>query len=247
VTVRPEGALPTSRDFGRLDEARILETIARLEARIGERFPGSGLQRVAGAVLAQARETAGLVAAVRRPNWPIRAAVGLLIVLMLAVVAVIALSLHLPAGVDGIAEFVQGVEAALSALVLLGATVFFLATLEVRLKRHRVLRSLHRLRSMAHIVDMHQLTKDPELLSAPRADTPSSPVRTLTAPELGRYLDYCGELLSLISKLAAIHVAEFDDPVALAAVNDIEALTTGLASKIWQKITLLDRSAAGAP
>jgi hypothetical protein len=51
VTVRPEGALPTSRDFGRLDEARILETIARLEARIGERFPGSGLLRVAGAVL----------------------------------------------------------------------------------------------------------------------------------------------------------------------------------------------------
>jgi hypothetical protein len=30
----------------------MLETIARLEARIGERFPGSGLLRVAGAVLA---------------------------------------------------------------------------------------------------------------------------------------------------------------------------------------------------
>lgn len=246
MTARAEGATTTGRDYGRLDDTRILETIERLEARIGERFPGSGLLRVAGAVLAQGRATAGLAAAVRRPNWPIRAAVGLMLLLMLAVLAVIALSLHLPAGVDGIGEFVQGVEAALSALVLLGATVFFLATLEVRLKRHRVLRSLHRLRGMAHIVDMHQLTKDPELLTTRRADTRSSPVRTLTAPELGRYLDYCGELLSLISKLAALHVAEFDDAVALAAVNDVEALTTGLASKIWQKITLLDRVASGA-
>ena len=32
------------------------------------------------------------------------------------------------------------------------------------------------------------------------------------------------------------------DPVTLAAVNDVETLTTGLSSKIWQKITLLDQT-----
>ena len=31
----------------------------------------------------------------------------------------------------------------------------------------------------------------------------------------------------------------FDDAVALAAVNEIENLTTGLSRKIWQKIMIL--------
>ena len=69
----------------------------------------------------------------------------------------------------------------------------------------------------------------------------SSYIHNATAPELGRYLDYCSELLSLISKVAALHVQRFNDPHTLAAVNDLESLTSGLSGKIWQKITLLER------
>ncbi len=57
---------------------------------------------------------------------------------------------------------------------------------------------------MAHIVDMHQLTKDPEPLLLDGPSTPSSPERKLTPFELGRYLDYSSEMLSMISKTAAI-------------------------------------------
>ena len=64
----------------------------------------------------------------------------------------------------------------------------------------------------------------------------------MSAPELGRYLDYCSELLSVTSKLAALLVQYFNDEVLLGAVNEIETLTTGLSGKIWQKIRLLDRS-----
>jgi hypothetical protein len=35
-------------------------------------------------------------------------------------------------------------------------------------------------------------------------------------------------------------VQEFNDEVALASVNEIESLTTGLSQKIWQKIMILD-------
>jgi hypothetical protein len=35
-------------------------------------------------------------------------------------------------------------------------------------------------------------------------------------------------------------VQKFDDPVALAAVNEVEDLTTGLSRKIWQKIMILN-------
>lgn len=89
---------------------------------------------------------------------------------------------------------------------------------------------------------MHQLTKDPDRVATPREDTASSPVIDYTPIQLGRYLDYCSELLSIISKLAALHAQHLNDPVVLAAVNDVESLAAGLSNTLWQKISLL-----GAP
>jgi len=89
---------------------------------------------------------------------------------------------------------------------------------------------------------MHQLTKDPDQIFSAMPDTASSPQRTMTPEQLGRYLDYCSEMLSITSKLAALLVQRFSDSLILDAVNDIETLATGLSGKIWQKIRLIDRS-----
>jgi hypothetical protein len=35
-------------------------------------------------------------------------------------------------------------------------------------------------------------------------------------------------------------VQNFNDPVVLDTVSEVETLASGLSSKIWQKITLLD-------
>ncbi len=59
--------------------------------------------------------------------------------------------------------------------------------------------------------------------------------------ELHRYLDYCSEMLALISKVGALYVQDFPDRAALDAVDQIENLATGLSRKIWQKIVILDR------
>jgi hypothetical protein len=231
-----------------LDDALIERTIERLRDRIGERFPGSGLGRVSEELLSLAREASERAAYARRPHWPTRVGVGVAIAAMAAViVAGVATALRMPAGFGGLSDVVQATDAALSDLVFLGATVAFLVTLESRIKRQRVLRWLYQLRSVAHIVDMHQLTKDPERLLSPQPalpDTASSPARTLTPPELGRYLDYCSELLALTSKVAALVVQHFTDPVVLQAVNEIETLCSGLSGKVWQKITLLERATA---
>jgi hypothetical protein len=80
-----------------------------------------------------------------------------------------------------------------------------------------------------------------------RPDTASSPPRTVSTQELGRYLDYCSELLSLASKVSALFAQHFADPVVLGAVNEIEALANGFSNKIWQKITLLDRVITSSP
>ena len=62
----------------------------------------------------------------------------------------------------------------------------------------------------------------------------------MTPFELNRYLDYCSDGLALISKIAALYVQGFQDPVLLDAVDDVEDLTAGFSRKIWQKITILE-------
>jgi hypothetical protein len=135
---------------------------------------------------------------------------------------------------------VQISEAGLNVVILLGAAILFLITTERRIKRGRALRAIHELRALAHVIDMHQLTKDPERALVRTKNTASSPKPDLTPGELTRYLDYCSEMLSLLGKLAALYVQRFDDPVALAAVNDVEQLTNGLSRKIWQKISIVN-------
>ncbi len=106
-----------------------------------------------------------------------------------------------------------------------------------------MLAAISSLRSIAHIIDMHQLTKDPQHVMGGIQDTPSSPKRALDRIGLSRYFDYCSEMLSLTGKIAALYVEKFDDPVVLAAVNEVESLTTGLSRKIWQKLMILENSA----
>ncbi len=90
---------------------------------------------------------------------------------------------------------------------------------------------------------MHQLTKDPTAFGAPR--TCSSPERHLSPMELQRYLSYCSELLSLVSKVAALYAEKLRDPVIIDAVGDIEKLSTNLSQKMWQKIELIETHRGG--
>jgi hypothetical protein len=228
--------------YRQLDEAQIRRTLERLRDRIGERFPEAGLRKVSDELVALARATSECVSYLRRPNWPLRLIAGATIVGLVALLGALALTVRLPTGVDRLSDAVQMIEAAVNDVIFVGIAVYFLVTIEGRLKRRRALKIIHQLRSIAHIVDMHQLTKDPERILSGHADTASSPVRTMSLPELGRYLDYCSELLSGTSKVAALLVQYFDDAVVLAGVNEIETLTTGLSSKIWQKITILERA-----
>ena len=122
------------------------------------------------------------------------------------------------------------------------AVLGFLALIrtEERIKRKRVFRELHGLRSLIHVIDMHQLTKDPAALSANFKPTAHSPARITNAADLARYLDYCSEMLSITGKIAALFAQSVNDDVVIDGVNDIENLASNLSRKIWQKITLIE-------
>jgi hypothetical protein len=228
--------------YNELDAGRITETAQEIGRRIAQRFPESGLSNVSTGLCELADATVRRTEQLRRPNWRIRAGVAALVVVIVTIGVLAAFSVKVPGGTMTLSDLAQGLEAAVSDIVFLAVALFFLLSLETRSKRRLALRGLTDLRSIAHVIDMHQLMKDPEIEW--RLPTSSDAERTMTRVELARYLDYCSELLSITNKLAALHLQAFSDPLVLESVNGIQALTLGLSGKIWQKIMILDLIAA---
>lgn len=233
--------------YAAIDPEKVISTINRLQARIEERFPNSGLRNVCG----QLYEVA--IHMKERSQW-ISEPVRWLRVVTYLVCALILLGTATPIYLFSIGslalesisfvDFVGLVEAGINDIVLIGAAIFFLLTFETRYKRSRALKALYELRSIAHVIDMHQLTKDPHRIinSGDSVYVPGveSPKVDMTSFELRRYLDYCTELLSLTGKIAAIYNQVFDDSVASAAASELESLTAGLSNKILQKILIIE-------
>ena len=218
---------------------KIQNTIENLHQRISDRFPNSGLAEVCRTLIGISKETKKTLEWIHKPNYIRRAAVYVFILLLILIVILSLTRLNIPTDGLNIAEFIQMIEAALEGLVMIVAGIIFLATFETRTKRKRIIRALNHLRCLAHIIDAHQLTKDPDGIARLSVPTPHSPMRTLSSYELTRYLDYCTEMLSLIGKLGFLYIQDFDDPLANNAVNDLEDLATELSQKIWQKIMIL--------
>lgn len=224
---------------------KIEATIAQLQKRIEERFPGRGLPRVCAELHAIAKTDREKMRWRKRPNLWIRASVALIIMAGLAgtVWAIYTIrNFRIDAETFSALE---GAEAIFNIVALVGAAIWFLLNLENVWRREAILGDLHELRSIAHVVDMHQLTKDPTRSATGHEDTASSPKNRLSQYELERYLDYCSEMLALTGKLAALYMQDTRDPVVIQTVDEIENLTTNLSRKIWQKIVMLRPGANG--
>ncbi len=235
--------------YSRLDAPSLLSTLDKLGERIRDRFPDSGLSHVCDELLQEGQRITSSLYRLEHPIWPVRILVILAFVAILAIFgAALFLALQLQSDVSGLTDLVQTTESAVNDLIFLAIAVFFLFTVESRLKRRLALSNIHRLRSIAHVVDMHQLTKDPVILLGKGPTTAASPERRqISAFQMSRYLDYCTELLAITSKLGALHAQYLNDPVVLEAVNDLESLTDGLSNRIWQKIMMLNREARSTP
>jgi hypothetical protein len=221
-----------------LDPALIIKSLETLVRRIEERFPGAGLAVVCRDLVDLAKETTARSHKIKRSNIWLKLLIWAAIFAGIALLTVVADVIFTSTKAnDDLFGALQGIDSGFNIVVLMGATLFFVSSLEVRLKQRQALTALHEFRSIVHVIDMHQLTKDPNMLGAAR--TSSSPDRDLTPFELVRYLDYCSEMLALTAKLAALYAEKLSDPVVVDTVGDIERLTSDLSGKIWQKITIV--------
>lgn len=235
----PLGAVRTMAQV-RIEPTLVVQTVARLRQRIEERFPGAGLGRVCASLMEVASRSEQHANWLGSPVYWLRGCAFMLIAGMLVTLVGPLFLVEWKAPTSSISELVQAMEAAVNELVLLAAGIYFMFSLEGRYKRHRGMQLLQELRSLAHVIDMHQLTKDPERVSEKVYQaTPSSPATVMDGFLLRRYLDYCSEMLALIGKVAASYVRDFQDPSMVGAVNEVESLTADLSRKVWQKIMIL--------
>ncbi|MEC9250229.1 MAG: hypothetical protein VX501_06250 [Pseudomonadota bacterium] len=233
--------------FKSLNSSHIIETLERLADRVRERFPDASLNHVVAEVIELGKRDRRRSERLARPYIFLRLGTAAAIIAAVISLAYMGYWLFSAIGVDGagfdIFNIFEGVEAGLNIVILAAVAIFTLSRIEERLKRSLALDDLHELRSIAHIIDMHQLTKDPTAVLKLGPRTASSPTREMSDFELSRYLDYCEELLSLAGKIAALYAQNSRDPVVIAAVNDIETLTSNMSAKIWQKIIIVRESA----
>lgn len=233
--------------YERLEADAVLATAQRLQGRIQARFPDRNLSRVAEQLVTVATDLDQAVARTL-PVRVVRVA-GLVLIaalLVLAVISVVAVGVEMLGNGSDAVNWMSTVSTMISNLVYVGVAVLFLWVLPAQLERQRILGELHRLRSLAHVIDMHQLTKDPERFADAYRPTSHSVQVGLSAIDMATYLDYCSELLSLVAKTAAVYAERTTDPAVLATISDIENLTNGMARKIWQKLGLLPGVGGGA-
>jgi len=220
---------------------KVHETLERLEQRIKERFPDRGLLSVCHELLEIANETTQALEKIERPNYWLRGGITFVILTSLILIGYSISMVEMTTSKVTFTEVIQVAEAAVNDVVLIGLAMFFLISIESRIKRTRVLKSLNQLRAITHVIDMHQLTKDPTEIKE-QHNTPSSPVRDLDQYLLSRYLDYSSEMLSIVGKISAVYAQKFPESEVVSAVNEIESLTNGVSRKIWQKIMILRAS-----
>lgn len=230
--------------FRSLDAGYLKANVERLEQRIAARFPERNLREVARDLSRVVDETIdGTHARSRRMRVARIVSVGVIACLVVAVIAAVVILVQgARSGIGDATTWPAFFESLINDLVFAGIAIYFTWLWPRRIQQRTILDSLHELRSLAHVIDMHQLTKDPERLRPNFVPTSASYTEDLDAAQLSYYLDYCSELLSCVAKIAALHGQDSSDPTVLTAIEGIEDLTTGMSRKIWQKIALLPQN-----
>lgn len=217
--------------FDRLDADQLLATIREVRAKIDGDFHGRGLSRVAARLELVAQDVDRGARKVRRPYWEVRLLIALVMVGVGAAGSYLLGFSHFdPVAASDTLTLIQALDAVFNAVFLLLAGIVSIVSIEQRMKRSRALADLHRVRSLTHVIDMHQLSKDP----VGRGEVTDAEHQNL----LG-YLSYCTDLLNLTGKIGALYAQDMQDLVIIETVNDIELLSSNLARKIWQKIQIL--------
>src|SRR6266404_4630465 len=109
-----------------LNPDHITQTIAQLYDRIQERFPASGLSKVAAELRQIGDEAVARTEWISKPLLPLRVGIRALVALLAAVVLVALANLNTTKMWESFADFVQAGDAGINDIVCIGIAIFFL-------------------------------------------------------------------------------------------------------------------------
>lgn len=232
--------------YSRIDAAEVSRTVEELVTRIERFIPASQGLPAVGRELRLLVDELGERRSTDKRNrrairWLSRILAGLVGALAVGALVSVVRDAVSATGRLKAFEWLPLLESGINDLVFAGVAIWFLVGLADRIVRNELLKRLHRLRSMAHIIDMHQMSKNvADLLPDAAQDLTTD---GLTRRDYALYLDYCSEMLSLAAKAAALCAEASTDAVVLDTVSEIENLTSSMSRKIWQKVSLLHDAA----
>ena len=114
--------------YRKLSSERTVETIARLQTRIHERFPASGLSKVCSELHQISIESKTRTETVARPNYILRTVTGIAVIAIVGSLLASIFFTEFSVGPLPLTELVVLTEAALNDVVLVGAAILFLVT-----------------------------------------------------------------------------------------------------------------------
>jgi hypothetical protein len=218
----------------RLDPAKIILTAEHLAQRVSSRFPDSTLAGLAADLAEIARETDERARLARRPNRLIRGAGWLAGALgFLGLWFFIGrIQTHL---IDAKMEFgtvtdlFESADAGFNILVALAGALWFLVTLEARVKRKQALEHIGELLEFIQLIDVTQLYYTPELYKS--NFSPDSAQSRFDHT----YLLFCNEMLGLIGNLAPLYTRGNMDDAVWRATSDVVMLANAIEGRLFAK------------
>jgi hypothetical protein len=228
----------------------LADAAATLEARIRARFPASSLLANASWLRVLIGLAPGETAAYRRRFALLRMSFVLFSLAAVGLCGFGVYRLNLNYKPDSVVELAQLIESGINDAIFLALGAYFLFRLEPWIKRHRMMVFLGTLRDLVHVTQLLQMNKDPERVVRPRAAaTDSDGVAHLDSGKpadafsnaflMGRYLDYCLDLLTLISATAAFVGRDISDKPLRDGIWELEELCSSISSKISNKTLML--------
>jgi hypothetical protein len=220
-------------------------TAKRLVERVQDRFGEDDLTGIARQVSDVASRSEKRIGRALRVGFMIRVLTWPLVVGAILGVASWIGSLQLTIRVNDAGDLAQSLDSVVQTMLVLGAGVWFLLSIGTKVQRRSLLKALQELNALAQVIDLIQLDKDPDRLHfSTEQRSPKSPTlgKANTAFLLSRYLDYCGELLSVLGKVACLYRERIDDEVILSRLGDFDRLTNQLRTNIGAKMGLITHS-----
>jgi hypothetical protein len=224
----PTGVPPYQRH--RLDPAKIVETAENLARNVGESFSGTALAGLAVELAALAHRTDELARHARKPIYAIRVCSALAALATILGLCYLASHIHARWEFGTIGELFDATDAGFNLLVLLAGAVWFMITLETRIKRKKALECLEELRDFIHVIDVTQLYYTPDIYRSDPSSFQSSVNLDYT------YLLFCTQMLGLISNLAPLYARGAAGDSIMRAVSDVELLANDITVKLLTKV-----------